>query len=132
MGKNSFIEQIKQAREKAKEANDPTKYEPKFTPGQILFNNKYKILTKIAAIRMYRPDFNYSNRKMYANIHIPIPHYVMWDLHNKNYGEASKTNPQMKAKKRVRVCASIDHYYQEASEAQKILFDKATKNESEV
>ena len=124
MGKNEFLNKIKENRQKAKDANDPKKYQPKFKKGEIIYNSKYDIVTKVANIRFFVPSLAYESKNPLANYREHIPHYIMWDIHNKNYGEQLR-DPSMKPKKRVRICQSIDVYYQPASQAQKILFEQA-------
>ena len=123
MGIKEFLHEIKERKKELKDNNKPENYKPKFSEGDIVYNAKYNIVSKISSIRMYMINtYNDKHFKYGLEPGMKTPHYVMWDINNKNY---KYYTPETKPKKRVRIAKPIDVYYQPASEAQKILFGKA-------
>lgn len=109
--KNKFIQAILDRKKEI----DPAKYEPEFEIGDVICNDKFKVISKVVNIKLRQADVRDKQGRLLAYNEGPeVPHYILRDYENyaaKEYFKNNNSQLDMKRRKRYKECIRIDGTY---------------------
>lgn len=112
---NSNVSKFLQEINNRKSKIDPATYQPDFKIGDIIVNDKFKVISKVHNIGMKFADIREPIRGLAVDREkIKTPHYILIDFENKaaeEYFGKSGMHLDKKTRQRWKKCVNIDKTY---------------------